>query len=247
MIEYAQPDESAWLDFEAAIKDSTRVFVWGPPGVGKSSLGYKALRQEGKKVFQLTLQEDMVVQELTHTWIPAEPQWQLILGPVVYAFEGGHGLVVNELARASGPVKDMFLGMLDDPSVAELVLPDLRQVPYQEGFRVVATSNDPPTDLDEALIDRFDAVIHLRTPHPDIIESLNDACAGLGDVILHSYENEGKGPISPRRAFAFLNFLSKGRSKEQAARLALRDQGAEFLALLQAADIPVPARSGDAH
>jgi MoxR-like ATPase len=223
-----------WRDFDAAVRNSTRVFVWGPPGIGKTTAAHIALQGKNRRrrVWKITLDEDMSRQELVGQWIPGSPAWNFLYGPLVEAFRNGDGLVINELARASGPVKDMMLGVLDDPEIAELVLPDLTRVPYRRGFRAVATSNNPPTDLEEALVDRFDAILYIPVPHPGVIARLNNALPGLGDIVLDSYQ-DARRAISPRKAIAFLNFLAKRVGVQRAARLAFGERSQELLELFK--------------
>ncbi len=161
-----------WQLFEKAARISMRTFIWGPPGIGKSYTAQKILKSTNETVWQCSLDEDKVVQELQGHFIPKGTVFQWHNGPVTTAFKEGHGLVINELARASSAVKDMFLGILDDPEIASLSLPSGDRVTRGDNFRVIATANNPPDDLDEALRDKFDVILEIKTPHPAVIKSL---------------------------------------------------------------------------
>ena len=231
-------ETETWNLIEKTVKIIPRVFIWGPPGVGKSYTGYKILKTTNTTVWQSTLDEDKAVQELLGHFIPKGNVFMWHNGPVTTAFKKGHGLVVNELARASSAVKDMFLGILDDPKIAFLSLPSGESIKRGKNFRVVATANNPPDELDEALRDRFDVIINVKTPHPAIIENLNKKIVGLGDMILSSYRDPARA-ISPRRAFAFINLLDKKMLIEEAASLAFGSRYKDILAIAKARGIKI--------
>lgn len=222
-----------WKMFEEAIKLVGRVYIWGPPGIGKSYAGQKALKiTNNDLVWQITLNEDVIAQELLGHYVPKGKIFEWHDGPVTKAFRDGGGLIINELSRASGAVKDMFLGILDDFEVASLSLPTGERLKPKKGFKVVATSNSSPEELDEALEDRFDAKIWIPKPHPGVINKLNAEMKGLGDFIQTSYNDE-KRAVSPRDAFAFLKLLESELTIEEAALLVFGDRYKDIIALLK--------------
>lgn len=221
-----------WHLLEKVARIVPRIFIWGPPGVGKSYTAYQILRTLNTTVSQCTLDEDKAVQELMGHFIPKGNIFAWHNGPVTTAFKKGHGLVVNELARASSAVKDMFLGILDDPEIAFISLPSGDNIKRGKNFRVIATANNPPDELDEALRDRFDIIMNVKTPHPAIIKSLNKKIAGLGNIVLSSYKDPVRA-ISPRRASAFTDLLSKKVATEEAALLAFGPRYKDILAILR--------------
>lgn len=227
-----------WHLFEKAARISARTFIWGPPGIGKSYTAQKILKSINNTVWQCTLDEDKVVQELLGHFIPKGTVFAWHNGPVTTAFKEGHGLVVNELARASSAVKDMFLGILDDPEIASLSLPSGDMITRGNKFKVIATANNPPDDLDEALRDRFDVIIEVKTPHPAVIRNLNIKIAGFGDMILSSY-TDPKRAISPRRAHAFIDFKDKETTLKEAALLAFGERSEDILAVMNAKQIEI--------
>jgi hypothetical protein len=160
---------SAWDLAELAVARLSRVFLWGPPGVGKSFLAFKT----GDAPVQVTLAEDLSVQELMGHWVPARDEWRFHLGPVSRAYRDGRMLVLNEIGRASGSVQDFLLGVLDSPDVASLALPNGETLNPAAGFKIVATSNSNPDQLDPALRSRFEAEIHLPVPNIRLIEELD--------------------------------------------------------------------------
>ncbi len=231
--------QDEWALFDLAVKSVPRVYVWGPPCLGKSYAGQRALKIDDQDlVRQVTLNEDIVVQELLGHFVPRGNVFEWHDGPVTTSFRKGEGLVINELARAGGAVKDMFLGILDGHEVASMSLPTGERLKPNLGFRVVATANNPPTDLDEALQDRFDVVVHVTTPHPGVVLKLNSEMKGLGDFIRNSYLDP-KRAISPRRALVFVEFMKKRVPLETSALMAFGERYADIIALFKAKTICV--------
>lgn len=233
-----QIETENWHLLEKVARIMPRIFVWGPPGVGKSYTGYKILKASNKTVWQCTLDEDKAVQELMGHFVPKGNVFAWHNGPATTAFKEGHGLIVNELARASSAVKDMFLGILDDPEIALLSLPSGDNITRGKNFKVIATANNPPDELDEALRDRFDVIINVKVPHPAIIKNLDYKIPGFGNMVLSSYQDPVHA-ISPRRAFAFVELLSNKMQSEEAALLAFGSRHKDILAIAKAKGVKI--------
>jgi len=225
-----------WNHFDKAIKHSRRIFIFGPPGVGKS---YAALAALGANVMQVTLNSDTVVQELLGHYVPRGGEFIWHDGPISKAFREGLPLVVNEIGRASGAVQDLMLAVLDDIQTAAITLPTGETIRPANGFRVIATANTGPDALDEALHDRFDAVVRVSEPHPNLIEFLDQKLQGLGTAIKKSYLDVPRA-VSPRRALAFLSLWTGGLSPEDASSLAFGDRGKDILLALKVQGVIEP-------
>lgn len=219
-----------WDAFDLAAQHLRRLYIDGPPGVGKTTAG--ALLANGSGLTQVTLNEDTVVQELVGHYVPKGSEFLWHDGPVTTSFRQGGVLVVNELQRASGAVQDMFLAVLDDAAVAVLTLPTGERVAPHSSFRVVATSNSDITCLDLALADRFDAIVTVSLPHPKLVAKLNELFKGLGTLVNSSY-NDPERAISPRRALTFAHLTKAGVPEMHAASLAFRDRAGDVIALLK--------------
>jgi MoxR-like ATPase len=227
--------ESAWELAEVAIAKLSRVFLWGPPGVGKSFLAFQA----GKaSPVQVTLAEDLTVQELMGHWVPDRIEWHFHLGPVSRAYRDGGILVLNEIGRASGSVQDFLLAVLDTRDVASMALP-IGEITPAQGFKVIGTSNTNPDQLDPALRSRFEAEIHLRVPNTHLIVELDRRCQGLGAAIADSYLDPERA-LDPRRVVSFVNLISQHVPVRQAAVLTLADRAPDFLSALQARGVRLP-------
>lgn len=220
--------QNCWDLAEAAASVVPRVMLWGLPGTAKTSFGLRHAAKKQRPRYSLTFSEDFTTQELLGHFIPKGNVFEWHDGPVTRAWREGATLVLNELGRASGPVLDIMLCMLDDPSMAELALPTGEVIRPKTGFCAIATSNSKPELMDPALVDRFDAIIEITVPHPDLVKHLDDKIAGLGTAVLNSYQDPTRY-ISPRRALAFIQLIEGGVGKKTAALLAFGERAQDFV------------------
>lgn len=223
-----------WILAAMAVKIRERVFLHGPPGVGKSHLASR----DGQPI-SITLSEDVSVQELMGHYIPTGAEWSFHYGPVSIAFKEGRLLVLNEIGRASGPVRDFLLVILDNPDVARLTLPSGETLRPAPGFKVIATSNTPLAELEHALRSRFQAEVHLPSPHPEIIRKLDRQYPRLGQALADSFKDPERA-LDPRRVMSFAEMLQEGIPLKQAAVLAFGDAAPDVLAAFSAAGVKFP-------
>lgn len=225
---------NSWQLLESAVNVVSRTYIYGPPGTGKSRFAFNALKKQlaNKPVAQVTLNEDTVVQELLGHYVPKENMFQWHDGPVTRSFREGGGLVINELSRGTGAVKDMFLAILDDPEIALLSLPNNEDLTSGQGFRVIITANTPPNDLDEALQDRLDVVIQVKEPHPELIDYLDSLMKNIGSVVVDSYKDPTRA-ISPRRIMALHKLLKSGLSIEESIFSTFGERASDINALFK--------------
>ena len=235
-LQWASVDDS-WKLINLAVQSGvSRLFLSGSPGVGKSHFG--AYGFGNRPYYQITLSEDLSVQEMFGHFVPKGQVFEWHDGPCTRAAREGAVLVINEIQRASDAVKDALLGLLDDPSVAMISLPNGENMRPKAGFTVVATSNDPLSSLDPALQDRFEVAVALTAPNPGLVSKLNEALEGLGYAVANSFKDEGR-EIPPRRAFAFAKLVGQGVDNKQAAVMAFGDRAPDVLNALIAGGVRV--------
>jgi MoxR-like ATPase len=152
--------------------DVQTVYIFGPPGIGKTYAAYKFGRIESG-TYPITLTPETPASELVGHYTPrgAELLWHD--GVFSRAMRAGGRLVINELSHASSDVLAILYAVLESPATSSISLPTGEVLRPSEGFNVVATDNEPPDNLPEALRDRFDCVVHLTTPHPALLEKLH--------------------------------------------------------------------------
>lgn len=217
---------SEWELLSQVAGRATRIYLWGPPGVGKSYAAF-----DGQSPAQITLAGDITIQELLGMYVPEGNVFRWHDGPVATAMRNGTLLVINELGRASDAVKDILLGVLDDPEVASLALPSGEKLRPAPGFRVVATSNSPPDDLDRALRSRFEIELNMAGPNPGLISRLNDCLPGLGDALLDSFLDPERA-LDPRKTLCFGRLVRSGIRARPAALGVFGSRAPDVLAAL---------------
>jgi MoxR-like ATPase len=219
-----------WKLVDTAIAHLRVICVCGKPGIGKT---YTAQGGDNPTdVISMNLSEDTVVQELFGHYVPQGNQFVYRDGPVIVALREGKTLVINELGRASGAVKDALLGALDSLKSARITLASGETVSAHPDFRCIITSNDSADELDPALRDRCETVINLTEPHPELVKALNRELDGLGDAVRESYADPDRA-ISTRASFAFCKMLKADVPFETAALLAYGNRASDFLNTLK--------------
>lgn len=213
-----------------------RIYAWGPPGVGKSRFGMDVLKVHFPNVYQITLNDDISVQELLGHYIPKGQEFIWHDGPIALAMRDPKAaLVINELPRASGAVRDLMLAVLDDNSIASIALPTGEILKPHAKFSVFCTGNDKPQEcLTEALIDRFELEIHLDMPNPVLVEKLNKVRPASGTLVERSYHSTTNF-VSPRKMISFLTLVanrSDALTEEEAAEMVFGVQAHEVMTAL---------------
>ncbi len=191
-----RPDGDDWSFVEAVLASRTArtIYLWGPPGVGKTFTAIRA-RSDGRDVFVVTLTPDTPAAELRGFWMPRGQEFVWTDGVFVEAMRQGATVVINEIAHASHDVLAILHPVLESRETARLTLPNLETIRPAEGFQVVCTDNLPPSQLPEALRDRFQSVLHVAEPHPDALARLPE---DLREAALRTFDLERERAVSIR-------------------------------------------------
>lgn len=219
--------EEAWKIIQDHAPHLKRVLLVGPPGIGKSVEARNRLSSIGMgECLTTTLSHDMVYQELFGFWCPkgGDVVWQD--GPLSAALRNGQPCVIDEIGRASAPVLDGLLAVLEKPS--RVLLPNGERL--TSDVPIWATTNDTHM-MEEPLIDRFDLIIHVNKPAPGLITHLNQKQPGLGHVIFDSFSDPSRA-ISPRKGVFFTELVDSIGEKNVAAKIAFDGRGDDVLATL---------------
>lgn len=217
-----------WNIIEAVERGAPRVLLYGPPGTGKTTSAYNAAKALGKSVYNITLSDETPAAELRGHFVPAGSEWKWMHGPAVRAYLEGAVLLLDEIDKASQDALDFLHGLLNDPEVARLTLPNGETITPKPGFQVIATMNGELEDLQHSLQDRFAIAIEVRLPHPDAIKALPVDLQSAAKTV-EDYENAQR-PATLRRwaAFALLRDL-EGVGADNAARAVFAHRAGELL------------------
>jgi len=130
-----------------------RILLWGPPGTAKSS-GPGAWWPE-KQVERVALTEDSAPEDLMGYYTLKGMDTQYAEGPATRALRHGRPLVLDEIDRTSSSIVSLLHALLDDVKIAEVTLPTGETIRPNDGYAVIATTNQSPQALHDALLDRF--------------------------------------------------------------------------------------------
>lgn len=177
-----------WSIAETVLPHCSRTLLYGPPGTGKTTAG-NLVASEDIEVYNVTLTEEMPAAELRGHYVPKGGEFIWVDGPAMQAYRNGGRLVLNEIDRGSADALIFCYALLDDPGISRITLPTGESVRPHENFSVVATTNGEPSDLPEALQDRFDVRIYIDKPHPnamltlpeDLRKHAHNAVSGAGE------------------------------------------------------------------
>jgi len=145
-------------------------------------------------------------------------------GVALRAWREGKRLVIDEIDKAGGAALTNLLAITEDPSTAAFTIPLTGEtVRPVKGFHVIATMNVDPSELPEALQDRFTVAIEITQPHPDAIKSLPTDLRSAAKVSAN-LSNERRVSIRAWQAFAGLRQslkLAKQKDPEHMAALSV--------------------------
>lgn len=191
---------TSWSIAEQVVPHCDRVLLYGPPGTGKTTAGN--FFGNPKEVYNVTLTEEMPAAELRGHFVPKGGEFVWTDGPALMAYRNGGRLVLNEIDRGSSDALVFCYALLDDPGISRITLPTGESVRPHPEFTVVATTNGEPSDLPEALADRFVSIL-IESPHPEAMKSLP---ADLQEAAGNSVSGSGESRVSFRawRSFADL-------------------------------------------
>lgn len=228
--------KKVWDDVDLALRKGCRVLLYGPPGTGKSFAGITS-NIKPEDVYRLYLTLDTPGAEVRGHYLPSTSggfEWHD--GPATKAWRTGGRLIIDEIDAASGDTLTLLLGYLDDAGSARITLPTNETVTPNPSFSCLATTNQTPASLPEALRDRFDVTIHVTLPNPKAFDKAHWFDASLFEAAKRTiYLNDA--PVKDRnnrpiglRSFKSIDKLrSTGLPLEDAARLAIGADASRWL------------------
>lgn len=221
-----------WLElFRSVIEAKAihRILLWGPPGTGKSSAPSRTL--SGVPIFRVPVHEETAEECLVGYQIDIGEKG-IVDGSGVLAMEQGGILVLDEIDKRHPSLDGVLHAILDDFHLAQIRTRSGRVVKPKVGYTVVATTNQQPDVLSEALLDRFEVCIRADCP-PD--EALAMLSKDSHTLVHNHYKAQDKvkfaRPMSLRRIHAF-EALRKPLGDDVAADAVFGSSGKEVVSCL---------------
>ena len=216
----------------------SRICLYGRPGTGKSGAPWYGFGAEHCQ--RITIHNSMAPEDLLGSWSlqarggGTDTVW--VDGTATRAMRTSHdglcALVLDEADKRGPDVETALHQILDDPTMARIILPNGETITPGAGWGVVATMNGSPDDLSDALRDRFDVFLNCDTPAPGVLSGMSDAMAALVKrTIDESPATSWRPAITPRRGRAFCR-LSAVWGDEQAAAVIFGKAAPDVLTML---------------
>jgi len=219
-----------WALFDIVVRHLARILLVGPPGTGKTRNAVEIARQRGVPAVMVTLTEETPAAELRGFFVPWRGRFRWVDGPVLLAMRQGGVLVINEIDHASPDALSFLLAALDDPAVAQVVLPNGEVVEPAPGYACICTMNGDPATLPSPLLDRFSAVLRIDRVHPQALLVLPpDLQRAARETVALPAERR----ISPRAWYAVDRLRRCGVEEEIALAIVFGDRAGEVLDALR--------------
>jgi dynein-related subfamily AAA family protein len=208
-----------------------RVLCGGPPGTGKSS--WSAYVWESRVAERVALTEETCPEDLLGHYVLKGHDTLFVEGPATRAWKQGAPLVLDEIDRTSSSVVSLLHALLDDTSIARITLPTGETITPQAGFVCIGTTNAPFEALHEALLDRFEIVLHCHTPSPGAIAKMpTELRSAVSSYYRGQKAQPWSAPLSVRRGLALTAIAELTGNWEFACALVLGSAAKEVASVL---------------
>lgn len=168
MMDYDQHDVAN----RAANAGMRLILLHGKAASGKTTLAVNWFRENALPFEKVTATVGDMKSEYTGMFVPKGDRFDWMHGILTRCWVEGKGIVIDEFDHFPDECKSALHNFLDDPDIASYTLVTGETVAPQPGFRVFATMNADPLDIDEPLRSRFHAKIRIDYPSPKMYETL---------------------------------------------------------------------------
>lgn len=195
-----------------------RQLLFGAPASGKSTFACSLVGDYER----VTLDKAMFPDALLGKFLLQNGSTEWINAFATRAAERGVPLVLEEIHEGSGEINSTLKMILDDPAICNINLDNGKRILPANGYRVIATMNGSPDQLDEAVLSRFDVKLRCDIPHDGILARLSEGSAAyLKNKTLNEPPTAPEWvPKQDARTFiSFEHLRAEGVSDELAAEI----------------------------
>lgn len=234
---------SPWALAQAMIRSGAkRILLYGPPGVGKSFTPWKEAQSMNAHFHSVTLTDMTPMAELRGHFVIKGMDTVWHDGILMRAWRDSKGArticVLNEIDHVGADAESFLHNFLDDPEMARVYLPTGEELTPGPNMQVIATMNGEPSDLAEALNDRFTVKVEIKEPHPEALASLPESLREFARrMIIDPPKNEERMSLR-----AFMDFVALTKDGDptkgsitQAARAMFAKRGDDVVQALKVA------------
>jgi hypothetical protein len=204
----------------------SRILLYGPPRTGKSTHAERLFNATRATIF-----ENMPVDNIVGGYGP-DGTGKIVWcdGPIATAMREGRGVVIDEIDHCTRApeVRGSLYAVLDDPPA--ITLPSGERLIAKPGYCVIGTTNKMPSVLPDAILDRFDLILHCDT----ISQGMKQRLGNLAEAAQRSVLDMAQWlrPCSPNLLLAAAKLRDSGMDASQIAATLYPGQDREQVDLL---------------
>lgn len=164
MVKGFGPDRTDVQILENAYANGLRVLLYGPPGTGKTALAEATF---GDDLLTVAGSAETEAADFDGSWVQKpDGNYEWIDGPLPVAMEGGHKLLIDEIALIDPSVLAHVYSTIDGRGELHLTAnPSRGTIKAAEGFDIIGAFNPnvPGAIISDALLSRFSIHIEVLT------------------------------------------------------------------------------------
>lgn len=212
-----------------------RILLFGPPSTGKSTAPYKLF--PGAMIEKVDCFPELAPESLL-AGSKGLAGGETVDRPdsAARAFRDGHPLILDEFAELGPSCKGALHNLTDDRSIARITFGETGEIVHPHpDFSIWATTNESPEVIGEALLSRFDLVLHAnRAPESAFDVIRKGRLPGLAEMVSNGAPTQlwFQQPLCVRSAVRLnaLLDLVPVEQVEQATRLVFGSNAADIIA-----------------
>lgn len=211
---------TAWLD---SSHGPMHFLLTGRPGTGKNSLIYHLARLDGRQIYMMQGNQEMMPEDMACTArLTPDQKVEYVASPLVAAMLRGGSFFLDEIGKVPARTMALLAPLLDARASLTSTLAGFT-VRAAPGFRFCAAMNDSDMTaggLPDYIEDRVRPVFRMSYPSAPDLTRILAAHFSEAELLIESFRSKFHATeMSPRRALAILELASRlcGRDAPKAA------------------------------